>query len=207
MKRAALLLCLCLLAISAGCAGSRIEPKRINFGLSSFFQPEKVNRIAIMPIKSDRAAAKVADRIRDELTVQILKLDRFEVVDRYKVDQLLEEERVESTELTDDLAKKLGSKLKADAVIVGEITDYRPATTNPIPLPLLKDLLSHPPAIGIYLRMVSVEGGMTIWSLSDRFDGGDKSLQALAGSDGEKLRDLSFLITFACSQIAGTMNF
>ncbi|HEX28604.1 TPA: hypothetical protein ENG04_00805, partial [Candidatus Poribacteria bacterium] len=75
MKRAVLLY-LCLLMISAGCAGSRIEPKRINFGLSSFFQPEKVNRIAIMPIKSDRAAAKVADRVRDELTVQILKLDR-----------------------------------------------------------------------------------------------------------------------------------
>jgi len=206
MKRAVLLY-LCLLMISAGCAGSRIEPKRINFGLSSFFQPEKVNRIAIMPIKSDRAAAKVADRVRDELTVQILKLDRFEVVDRYKVDQLLEEEGVESAELTDELAKKLGSKLKADAVIVGEITDYRPATANPIPIPFLKNLFSHPPAIGLYLRMVSVESGMTIWSLSDRFDGGDKSLQALAGNDGEKLGDLSFLITFACSQIAGTMNF
>jgi len=123
------------------------------------------------------------------------------------VDQLLEEEGVESAELTDELAKKLGSKLKADAVIVGEITDYRPATANPIPIPFLKNLFSHPPAIGLYLRMVSVESGMTIWSLSDRFDGGDKSLQALAGNDGEKLGDLSFLITFACSQIAGTMNF
>lgn len=207
MRREFLLLCLCLLAISAGCAGSKVEPKRINFGLSSFFQPEKVNRIAIMPIKSDRSAAKVADRIRDELTVQILKLDRFEVVDRYKVDQLLEEEGIESAELTDELAKKLGSKLKADAVIVGEITDYRPATTVSLPVPFLKNLLSHPPAIGIYLRMVSVTNGMTIWSLSDRFDGGDKSLRALAGSEGEKLRDLSFLITFACSQIAESMNF
>jgi len=196
----------CILLI-CGCAGSRVEPKKINFGLSSFFQPETVNRIAIMPIKSGRSAAEIAERIRDELTVQILKLDRFEVVDRYKVDGLLEEEGIESAELTDDLAKKLGSRLKADAVILGEITDYRPATTSPIPLPLLKDLLSHPPAIGVYLRMVSVESGMTIWSLSDRFDGGDKSLQALAGNEGRKLKDLSFLITFACSQIAGSMNF
>jgi hypothetical protein len=200
-------ICVWVLAILVGCARSAVEPKRINFGLSSFFQPEKVNRIAIMPIKSERAAAKIADRIRDELTVQILKLDRFEVIDRYKVDQLLEEEGVESAQLTGEIAKKLGSKLKANAVIVGEIREYQPASSGPIPAPLLKNLLSRPPAIAIYLRMVSVENGMTIWTVSDRFDGGDRSLQELAGEERDKLNDVGFLITLACAQIAQTLNF
>jgi len=181
-------------------------PKKItNFGLSSFFEPERIIRIAVMPLGSEVRSiggAKVEGRFTDELTVQLLKVDRFELVDKYKVDELMDYEGLTGNELNDSIVKKLGRKLGAEAIIIGKITKYKTVT------PKLY-ILFDPPVIGVNLRMVSVKDGNTIWTVNEVFDAGEKSVQALVPKEErERLKtDVDFLIQVASSEIAKTLDF
>ena len=60
-----------------------------------------------------------------ELTVQILQLNRFEVVDHYKVATLVEDEGLEGIDLSDTLVKNIARKLQADAILLGEVTNFQ----------------------------------------------------------------------------------
>ena len=64
--------------------GKPIQPKKINVGQSNYFQPELIRTIAIMPLMHDGTDQNIADAIMHELAVQILRLDRFSMVDSYK---------------------------------------------------------------------------------------------------------------------------
>ena len=72
--------------------GKPIQPKKINVGQSNYFQPELIRTIAIMPLMYDGTDQNIADRIMHELAVQILQLDRFSMIDPYKVSALVEAE-------------------------------------------------------------------------------------------------------------------
>lgn len=195
---------LSLIFIMLGCHAT--PPKRItNFGLSSFFEPERIIRIAVMPLGSEvrsTRGAKVEGRFTDELTVQLLKVDRFELVDKYKVDELMEYEGLTGDELNEAIVKKIGKKLGAEAIILGKITRYKKVT------PKLY-IFSDPPVVGVNLRMVSVKDGSTIWTVNEVFDAGDKSVQAFVPKEErERLKtDVDFLIQAACNEIAKTLDF
>jgi len=188
-----------------GCGGATIPKKVPNFGLSSFFEPERIIRIAVMPLGNEVRSmrrAKVEQRFTDELTVQLLKVDRFELVDKYKVDELMEYEGLTGDELNESIVKKLGKKLGAEAIILGKITKYKTIT------PKLY-VFSDPPVVGVNLRMVSVKDGSTIWTVNEVFDAGEKSVQALVSKE-EKDRlktDVDFLTQVACREIAKTLDF
>lgn len=202
--RLALFLAFPLFLIMLGCRAT--PPKKItNFGLSSFFEPERIIRIAVLPLGSEvrsTRGAKVEGRFTDELTVQLLKVDRFELVDKYKVNELMEEEGLTGNELNDAMVKKLGKKLGAEAIILGRITRYKTVT------PKLY-ILSDPPVIGVNLRMLSVKDGNTIWTVNEVFDAGEKSVQALVPKEErDRLKtDVDFLIQVAASEITKTLDF
>ena len=192
-----------LTLIFIGC-GATVTPKKINAGLSSYFQPERVRTIAIMPLQNDVGNAKVAEEIIRELTVQILRLDRFEIIDHYKVSALVADEELEGIDLNDTIVKNIGRKLRADAILLGKVTRYKAGRRKLL-------ILKTAPEIGLSLRMISVIEPipMTIWTVNDSFDGGDSAVQQLVDKPvrGKIQTDIHVLIQVMCQEIAKTLNF
>ena len=148
--------------------------------------------------------AKRAKEMTRELTVQILQLNRFEVVDQYKVATLVEDEGLEGIDLSDTLVKNISSKLKADAILLGEITFFQEPES---PYPILR----KSPLIALSLRIVTSDPTepKTIWSLNDTFDSKDRQVkQYVSRSERGKLaKDPSFLIHIVSKEIAKTFSF
>ena len=192
-----------LTLIFVGC-GATVAPKKINAGLSSYFRPERVRKIAIMPLQNEVGNAKVADEIIRELTVQILRLDRFEIIDRYKISALVAVEELEGVDLNDTIVKNIGRKLRADAILLGKVTRYKSGHRKLL-------ILKKAPEIGLSLRMVSVIEPIptTIWTVNDSFDGSDSAVQQLVDKTvrGKIQTDIHALIQVMCQEIAKTLNF
>lgn len=176
--------------------------KQINTGRSVFFSPDRIRTIAIMPLNGTNTNR--TQELTRELTVQILQLNRFEVVDHYKVATLVEDEGLEGIDLSDTLVKNIARKLQADAILLGEITNFQEPES---PYPLLR----KPPFIGLSLRIVSINQTMpmTIWSMNDTFDSRDRQVkQYVKRSERRRLNtDPYFLIQVVAKEIAKTFAF
>ena len=194
------LLIFCLVSFS-GC-GSAPTAKQINTGRSVFFSPDRIRTIAIMPLNGTNTNR--TQELTRELTVQILQLNRFEVVDHYKVATLVEDEGLEGIDLSDTLVKNIARKLQADAILLGEVTNFQELES---PYPLLR----KPPFIGLSLRIVSINQTMpmTIWSMNDTFDSRDRQVkQYVKRSERRRLNtDPYFLIQVVAKEIAKTFAF
>ncbi|MCZ6678298.1 MAG: hypothetical protein O7E52_13725 [Candidatus Poribacteria bacterium] len=181
-----------------------VEPKMINTGQSSYFQPERIRTIAMMPLQNDAGDAGVAEEIVRELTVQILQLGRFEVIDHYKVSALVAEEALEDIDVNDAIVRNLGRKLRADAILLGKVTAYQAGQEKLL-------IMKTAPVIGLSLRMISVKERIptTIWTVNDTFNGGDAAVKQLVekSNRGRIQKDVHFLIKVMCSEIAKTLNF
>ena len=191
---------LSLVALSACQSTPKI--KQINVGQSIFFSPDRIRTIAIMPLNGTNT--KRAQELTRELTVQILQLNRFEVVDQYKVATLVEDEGLEGIDLSDTLVKNIGGKLKADAILLGEITTFQELES---PYPILRKA----PLIGLSLRIVTSNptDPKTIWTVNDIFNSRDHQVkQYVDRSERRRLiRDPSFLIHVVAKEIAKTFSF
>ena len=184
--------------------GKPIQPKKINVGQSNYFQPELIRTIAIMPLMHDGTDQNIADAIMHELAVQILRLDRFSMVDSYKVSTLVEAEGLEGSGLSDSIVKKIGSDLKADVILLGKITHFVNGGRKYL-------IFKQKPKIGINLRMVSIAEAVptTIWTLNDIFDSDEEAVQNLVDkSDRHKIQsDTNFLIKIVCNEIVKTLEY
>ena len=184
--------------------GKPIQPKKINVGQSNYFQPELIRTIAIMPLMHDGTDQNIADAIMHELAVQILRLDRFSMVDSYKVSALVEAEGLEGSGLSDSIVKKIGSDLKADVILLGKITHFVNGGRKYL-------IFKQKPKIGINFRMVSIAEAVptTIWTLNDIFDSDEEAVQNLVDkSDRHKIQsDANFLIKIVCNEIVKTLDF
>ena len=184
--------------------GKPIKQKKINVGQSNYFQPELIRTIAIMPLMHDGTDQNIADAIMHELAVQILRLDRFSMVDSYKVSALVEAEGLEGSGLSDSIVKKIGSDLKADVILLGKITYFVNGGRKYL-------IFKQKPKIGINLRMVSIAEAVptTIWTLNDIFDSNEEGVQNLVDeSNRHKIQnDTSFLIKIVCNEIVKTLDF
>ena len=194
------LLIFCLVSFS-GC-GSAPTAKQINTGRSVFFSPDRIRTIAIMPLNGTNTNR--AQELTRELTVQILQLNRFEIVDHYKVATLVEDEGLEGIDLSDTLVKNIARKLQADAILLGEVTNFQEPES---PYPLLR----KPLFIGLSLRIVSINQTMpmTIWSMNDTFDSRDRQVkQYVKRSERRRLStDPYFLIQVVAKEIVKTFAF
>ena len=114
------------------------------------------------------------------------------------------EEDLSEIDLTDSIVKNIGRKLRADAILLGELTRYEAGRRK-------FWLLGSAPVIGLNSRMIFVKDPIptTIWTVNDIFDGGDPAMQQLvAKPDQDKIRtDVHLLIKVMCQEIAKTLNF
>ena len=193
-----------LVILGVASCGKPIQPKKINVGQSNYFQPELIRTIAIMPLMYDGTDQDIADAIMHELAVQILRLDRFSVIDSYKVSELVEAEGLEGSDLSDSIVKSIRDNLKADVIFLGKITHFVDGRRKYL-------IFKQEPKIGINLRLVSITGAVptTIWTLNDIFDSDEEAVQNLVDkSDRHKIQsDANFLIKIVCNEIVKTLDF
>ena len=193
-----------LMVLGIVSCGKTIQPKKVNVGQSNHFQPELIQTIAIMPLVYDGTDQNIADAMMNELTDQILQLDRFSIVDSYKVAILVEDEGLEGSNLSDSIVKSIGSNLKADVILLGKITHFVNGSRRYI-------LFKQKPKIGINLRMISIAEAVptTIWTLNDIFDSNEEAVQNLVDeSDRHKIQsDTNFLVNIVCNEIVKTLDF
>ena len=193
-----------LLLLVAGCASHQTTPDflDLNYSLSAFFDPQTINTVVVMPLENRTQIKKIEEAVREELILQLIKTDRYNIVDRYLLRELLEAQGVSGYDLDSRLVKRIESQFHADAILLGKVTQYTPATVQ-------WRVWRRPPVIGLSLRLVSVKTGQTLWTVHHTFDGGDRVLQARAtpAVRPQISRDITALTQVACAEIAKTLNF
>lgn len=92
----------------------------------------------------------LGDFFADRLTHELFKRKRYDLVERGEVTAALEGEKIgkPADELSTEEVKRLGKKLSADVLALGEITEYQ-----------VGDFESGPGRVGILVRMVSCSDG------------------------------------------------
>ncbi len=192
------------LLLVTGCASHQLgkQDLQLNYSLSAFFNPQTINTVVLMPLVNETSIKKIEETVREELILQLIKTDRYDVVDRYLLKELLETQGVTGHELDSRLVKRIESQFKADAIILGKVTEYSPGSVQ-------WKFLRKPPLLGLSLRMVSVKTGQTLWTVNDLFDGSDRLLQSQAESfiRDRVSTDIMALTQVACAEIASTLNF
>jgi TolB-like protein len=123
------------------------------------------SRVAVLPL-----AGPDGTRFADELSLQLGKLARFDLVERQRVNDLYREQDLDPTRVDKTTAVQLGKMLGAHAVVMGTMTDYRPGR------------------VGANARLVSVETGELAWQGSDGLDGSDPRVRALADDHEDRHR-------------------
>lgn len=195
---------LCGLLPWLGCSNHQPEPllPSLNYSLSAFFNPQMINTVVVMPLQNQTSTKKIEEGIREELILQLIGTDRYDVVDRYRLRELLEMQGSTGFEVDSRLVKKIESQFKADAIILGKVTEYSLGSSQ-------WKLLHKAPVLGLSLRMVSVKTGQTLWTVNEAFNGGDNILQRRVDTTLKKrlARDMQVLTQVACSEIAETLNF
>jgi len=150
------------------------------------------NRVAVMPLANLTSDRFAGERVREVLIVELASLGLFTVAEVGEVTRVLREHNVSTaTEIDPQLIMEVGNELGVQAVIAGSVLDYRERRSGSFTIP----------EIALSLRMIDVESGMTVWSVSDARTGislstrlfgiGEKSQTAVVR---ELIRDLLAIV-------------
>jgi hypothetical protein len=123
----------------------------------------KTRRVAVLAFRDAPDAPGSGALASANFTNSLVSLPGYELVERGSVDDALKNRPAGA--LDEASARKLGEGLGADAVVVGEVTEYSE-----------RDFLIFPPAVvAVSARMVDVKTGTVLWTASQRV-GGSKRL-------------------------------
>jgi hypothetical protein len=113
-------------------------------------------KVAVMPF---RAPAELAGASMSDLfATELLYIHKYELVERSQMEQVLGEQALGLKGVTESaLAMRVGKILNVQGVIVGTVPEYGSKASG-------KSELS---AIGLNVRMIDVNDGSIVWSISD----------------------------------------
>lgn len=141
------------LSLPIGCGGG-VPPSYIhpNFDIS-FYQ-----RIVVAPFENLTTQEFAASRVRQLLIAELLLVDAFEVVEPGEARRaLIKVQPDRATSLSIEQIKKLGEELGAQGVIVGSVDAYEEHQFGGYTIP----------EITASFRMIDVESGAIVWSVTD----------------------------------------
>jgi len=204
MKKIALLF---LTIWLSGCAAAPvIRPHRIRNVALDPVAARTIRRIAVFPLYDPQDLEGVAERLSDIISLQVLKIGRFKVIEPTRVTMMLAQKNIRpgaAAEMTDML--EIGAAIGADAIVTGQVIAYRSYHYYPERLVNREE----PAIIGLNLKMVTLKEHNVIWTASDIFNGFDEAVAALAPADERwKVRlDIDFLSTLLIQQLTQTLNY
>ena len=115
-------------------------------------------RIAVLPLENlavDRAAG---ERVRDVLVAELAAQGVFEVVDVGEVNRVLREQGfLDSSAIGPEGIRGLGEELGTQALVLGTVIEYRERRSGAVAAP----------EVALSVRLLDVESGIVVWSVSD----------------------------------------
>jgi len=146
------------LAVSAGCGSHpayyRGDVASVPFG----------SRVAVLPLVNLSKEVNAPDVVMNALVVELLAVNRFDVVDPGLVDEVIRRERIRLTDrLPLEMLQALGTALAVDYVFVGTVSEYQ----------IVRDAQENIPTVSIALRMVSCSTGNIVWAATHSKRGDD----------------------------------
>lgn len=172
MNRWTIFECLALFIFS-GCAAPKepayfeSTPTRANVYIAP--DAPAVKKVAVMPFKAPTAL--IGESVADLWVTEVLRSQRYEVVERSRLAQVLSETELAMAGLSAAKAAAAGAMAGADAVIIGTVDEYAAVAQR----------LRTVPVVGISARMVDCETGKIIWSVDHSKKGdADATLPQLA---------------------------
>ena len=151
--------------------------------------PDGIQRIAIMGLQNLTEEKVANEKISGLLSSEIMKLNRYSLIERIQLEKVMKELALGmSGVIRDDQIQQAGKLLGAQAIIVGEVTNYVHKVENipyeyeskgagilPLPPEEEADIIvpsekhrymveKYFCAIGFNLRMVDIETGKIIWA-------------------------------------------
>ncbi|MBJ6723514.1 CsgG/HfaB family protein [Geomesophilobacter sediminis] len=182
-------------ALTAGCATAPSLPPALQ--VRQCREPAQrprlngMKRVAVLELKNCTASPDASEKVVGPFTAGLMETGRFDLVERNRIDKVIQELKLGMSGLVDTkTAKEAGRMLGADAVIVGEVTNYQ-VEVKPFEYKYSRDktdLMPLPPgektptivtvpaetrtytvdkyyvSVGFTLRMVAVESGEIVWS-------------------------------------------
>jgi TolB-like protein len=177
---------LCAVALALSCA--TVHP----YKFTNYTQNQQAmnsvrqNRVAVLPLSGPDGS-----RFADELSIQLGKLNRFDLVERQRIADLFEEQDIDPSRVDQTTAVNIGKMLGAHAVVMGTVNDYRPGR------------------VSANVRLVAVETGEIAWQGGDALNGFDARVQALAEDDADRARmarDSDFLAMWLARLLAESVR-
>ncbi len=152
------LLCAALILLPitvASCASQKVEPAvyvHPNADLSVY------ERVAVLPLENLTSERFAADRVRELLTVELSSRNLFEVVESGEVNRVMRTKSLLSAaEIGPEAIQQLGKDLDAQALLTGSVIEFREQRTGTL----------NTPDIALSLKLLDVESGLVIWSVTD----------------------------------------
>ncbi|MCD6198805.1 MAG: hypothetical protein J7K15_09580 [Deltaproteobacteria bacterium] len=116
-----------------------------------------VQRVAVLPFENHSKDEFAAARARDFTITQGLAMGLFDIVDKGLVDSVLQEEVIESgAPLDESMTKRLGQRLKVQAVLLGAV-DYSGEGQ--------KGNFAFP-ELSLTMRLVDADTAVVLWQAS-----------------------------------------
>ena len=152
-------LVLLLAGLLPGCASPKAEPAVFVHPNADFSIYE---RVAVLPLENLTSERFAADRIRELLVVELSAQGLFGVVEGGEVNRVLRVHNIDSAAaLGPEEVKQLGTELKAQALLTGSVIEFREQRNGTL----------NSPEVALSLRLLDVESGLVVWSVSDARSG------------------------------------
>jgi len=124
--------------------------------VSPHAKDKNLKKVAVLPFKApvELAGASIAD----VFTTEILKTYKYRLIERSQMEQVLDEKALGlQGVISSSEAIQIGKLLGVEGVILGTVPEYglRASGSNELP------------SVGINVRMISVNDGSIVWSVSD----------------------------------------
>ncbi len=121
---------------------------------------DDIEQVAILPFKA--ATTLIGSSVSDIFVTEILKMNRYGLVERSQMSGVLGEAEVNLSGLTSGQAAQLGQMVGAGGVIIGTVSEYEKVAMGGRTYPV----------VGISVRMIDTTTGQILWSVDHAERGG-----------------------------------
>lgn len=164
-----------------------VAPYRVGgFFTSPRLSAHNGQTIAVLPFRGG-----AGEDVTDMTNLELGRLARWTLIERIRVQDLYNEQDFDPERVDDETAAKIGKMLGAQAVILGQVTEYTRGRTS------------------ISMRLVDSETGEHLWQARDTLEASNVAVQNLAKDryDSQRLRkDPEALAAVTVRALVETLN-
>ncbi len=145
----------CLLAGCASPTGPAAHFRGTGESANVVIRPghESVRCVAVLPFRAPTELN--GNAVSDMFVTQILKMQKYDLIERSQLANVLGEAEVSLSGLTAGQAAQIGLMAGADAVIIGTVSEYETVAYRGNSLPV----------VGVSVRMIDANSGRILWSI------------------------------------------